>query len=502
MISLLKEQINKQTVYTENGALGYRTSGHKLLDLNFKASSLRNMQEKEIVGLFEKAFFENPELTVRWLFYLRDIRGGMGERRSFRIMFNALADLRPEETARLLPLISEYGRWDDVVFASLHRNLKNPAYELIAKQFTEDLQNCLQDKPISLLAKWLPSYKTKKEMWKPFVHGFIEGSGLTPKEYSRGLKVLREKLKIVESQMSERRWNEIDYNTVPSRANLLYTNAFFRHDGARRLAYLDSLKKGDGTAKIHAGTLFPSDIVASYVKGSKFFETHIKEYDETLEQLWKNLSDTSTDGDTLVVADGSGSMCNFIKKSQIRALDVSNALAVYFAERLKGPYYNQFITFSSHPKYVNLNNAQSLRDKLKITYSHDDCSNTNIAATFNLILETALENHLSQSEIPSTVLIISDMEFDPYMCKIPFKAIAASWEAHGYSLPKLVFWNVASRSGAIPCRQNENGVILLSGFSPAIYKMAMNNEVDPYKALVRVVMDSRYDAVESAWKDV
>ena len=239
MISLLKEQINKQTVYTENGALGYRTSGHRLLDLNFKASSLRNMREKEIVGLFEKAFFENPELTVRWLFYLRDIRGGMGERRSFRIMFNALADLRPEETVRLLPLISEYGRWDDVVFASLHRNLKNPAYELIAKQFTEDLQNCLQDKPISLLAKWLPSYKTKKEMWKPFVHGFVKESRLTPKEYSRGLKILREKLKIVESQMSERRWNEIDYNTVPSRANLLYTNAFFRHDGARRLAYLD-----------------------------------------------------------------------------------------------------------------------------------------------------------------------------------------------------------------------------------------------------------------------
>lgn len=492
MMNLIKQTLNQEKALTENGALSYQTSGHKLLDLNFQVSSLRNKKDSEIKKMFGKAFYENPDLAVRWLFYLRDVRGGMGERRSFRIMMEDLAEIRPEETKRLLPLISEYGRWDDLIYLSRCKQLEDACFDIIEKQLKQDAECCLNGKPMSLLAKWLPSEKPKKAEDKIFVSRFLAKYGISRKNYRKSLKSLRNALKVVECQMTAGRWSDIDYNTVPSRANLIYNAAFIRHDEERRKKFLESLKKGDKDVKINADTLFPSDIVHKY--------RSIREYDETFEQLWKSLPDTETQGDVIVVADGSGSMnWHFLAGTHIYPLDVSNALAIYFSERLKGLYANQYITFSARPQYVDLSKVETLRDKIRIAYLHNDCSNTDIVRTFNLILDTALTNQLAQSDIPSTVLVISDMEFDACGYNVPFDFIRSKWEAAGYQMPKLVFWNVCGRSGGIPIQQNQAGVVLLSGFSPAVYKMAMNNEIDPYKALIHVIMDSRYDAVTVAW---
>ena len=492
MMNLIKQTLDQEKTFTENGALSYRTSGHELLDLNFQVSSLRNKKDSEIKKMFTKAFFENPDLAVRWLFYLRDIRGGMGERRSFRIMMEALAEVRPEETKRLLPLISEYGRWDDLVYLSRFKQLKDACFDIIQKQLKQDAECCLAGKPFSLLAKWLPSEKPKKFEDKSFVSRFTKKYGIPRKNYRKSLKTLRNALKVVECQMTDGKWSDIDYSIVPSRANLIYNAAFLKHDEERRREFLESLKRGDKIAKINAETLFPSDIVHNY--------RNKPGYDETLEQLWKNLPNTETQGDVIVVADGSGSMnWHFLAGTHVYPLDVSNALAIYFAEKMKGPYANQYITFADRPQYVNLSNAKSLYDKIYIAYRYNDCTNTNIVRTFDLILDTAINNQLDQSDIPSTVLVISDMEFDSCTYMVPFDAIQLSWKKAGYQMPKLVFWNVCGRSGGIPIQQNEAGVVLLSGFSPAVYKMAMNNETDPYQALIHVVMDSRYDAVTAAW---
>ena len=492
MMNLIKQTLNQEKTLTENGALSYQTSGHKLLDLNFQVSSLRNKKDSEIKKMFGKAFYENPDLAVRWLFYLRDVRGGMGERRSFRIMMEDLAEIRPEETKRLLPLISEYGRWDDLIYLSRCKQLEDACFDIIEKQLKQDAECCLSGKSMSLLAKWLPSEKPKKTEDKIFVSRFLKKYGIPRKNYRKSLKTLRNALKVVECQMALGEWSEIDYNIVPSRANLIYNAAFLRHDEKRRREFLESLKKGDENVKINAGTLFPSDIVHNYLKKSG--------YDETLEQLWKNLPNTETQGDVIVVADGSGSMhWHVLAGTHIYPLDISNALAIYFAEKMKGPYANQYITFSAFPRYVDLSKAKSLQDKIHIAYRHNDCSNTDIVKTFDLILDTAFTNRLAQSELPSTVLVISDMEFDQCNYYVPFDSIKSKWERFGYQMPKLVFWNICGRSGGIPIQQNQAGVVLLSGFSPAVYKMAMNNEIDPYKALIHVVMDSRYDAVTVAW---
>ena len=492
MMNLIKQTLNQEKTFTENGALAYRTSGHELLDLNFQVSGLRNKGNSEIKKMFTRAFFENPDLAVRWLFYLRDVRGGMGERRSFRIMMEVLAEVRPEETKRLLPLISEYGRWDDLVYLSRFKQLEEACFDIIQKQLKQDAENYLNHKPISLLAKWLPSEKPKRVEDKVFVSRFLAKYEVTRSNYRKSLKTLRNALKVVECQMTSGRWSDIDYNIVPSRANLIYNAAFLKHDEERRREFLESLKKGDKNAKINAGALFPSDIVHNY-RGKPG-------YDETLEQLWKNLPNTETQGDVIVVADGSGSMnWHFLAGTHIYPLDISNALAIYFAEKMKGPYANRYITFSDRPQYVNLSIAKSLYDKIHIAYQYNDCSNTNIVRTFDLILNTAINNQLDQSDIPSTVLVISDMEFDQCGYHVPFDLIKKEWKAAGYQMPKLVFWNVCGRSGGIPIQQNQAGVVLLSGFSPAVYKMAMNNETDPYQALIHVVMDSRYDAVTTAW---
>ena len=226
-------------------------------------------------------------------------------------------------------------------------------------------------------------------------------------------------------------------------------------------------------------------------------------YDETLELLWKNLDDTVQGAENvLCVVDGSGSMTCNVGNSSLTALHVSNALGIYFAERLKGPYKDKFITFSSKPEYVDLGSCNSLKEKLELAFSHDDCTNTNIKSTFDLVLQTAVENNLAQEELPGTILIISDMEFDyAVTCKdreTLFENIHKQFKAHGYKLPRLVFWNCNSRTGAIPVKVNELGVGLVSGFSVNVCKMVLSGRLDPYECFREQLDSKRYEPVRAA----
>lgn len=312
---------------------------------------------------------------------------------------------------------------------------------------------------------------------------------------------LREYLKITEVLASSGRWDGIVYEHVPSNANMLYRNAFIKHDKERRQAYLESLVKDK--AKINAGTLMPHEIVLSYTVMQSRWSLSMGAYDETLELLWKNLDDTvKSAGNVLCVVDGSGSMTCNVGNSRLTALHVSNALGIYFAERLEGPYKDRFITFSSKPEYVDLSSCNSLKEKLELAFSHDDCTNTNIKSTFDLVLQTAIENNLSQEELPGTILIISDMEFDyAVTCKDKetlFENIHKQFKAHGYKLPRLVFWNCNSRTGTIPVKVNELGVGLVSGFSVNVCKMVLSGNLDPFACLKEQLDSKRYEPVRAA----
>lgn len=508
----LKETLNDDFNYsvTENGALGYRTSGKELLDLNFSVSSMRNMSEEKIVEKFVKAFYEDKILAMKWLFYCRDCREGIGERRLFRTCMKYLAENHQDIAFSVIGLVHEYGRWDDL-WCLLDTDLKLDVINKVAYQLIVDEQNMKAGKPISLLAKWLPSLNTSsketKRLARIIVNGLqmtviMNGLQMTDRRYRKMLSKLCAYLNVVEVKMSAKQWDKIDYAAVPSRANLIYNNAFLRNDEERRREYLNKLEKGE--TKINAGVLFPHDIVHKY--GSSRWNLSPVD-DPTLEQLWKALPDyVSRAGNTICVADGSGSMTSRIGGTNVTALSVANALAIYFAERSSGQFKDTYITFSSRPQIVDFSNANSLREKIEIAANHCEVANTNIEATFDLILQTAIKNEMTQDDMPQNVLVLSDLGFDQMTSgrtdKRLFEELADRYEAHGYKLPRLVFWNIMNRTGTIPVKENEAGVALVSGFSPAIIKMVLSNKIDPFECLLEQLNSERYAPVENAVKDL
>lgn len=502
-VNELKNEMNKKLQETENGALGFSTSGKNLVDLNFRVSSYRNMSEEAIFADFMKAFNDNPIMAMRWLFYARDIRGGLGERRLFRVILKNLEKGEPKMVEKVLHLVAMFGRWDDI-FELMGTSLESPALKIVAKQLFEDIKNKGANKPVSLLAKWMPSINCSNKERRRMAEKIAKTLGLSPRVYRKTLSGLRAYLEIVEQKMSTGQWKDIDYSAVPSRANLIYNKTFLKHDEERRREFLDSVEKGE--AKINSGVNFPHDVLAQY--------NYINNVDQGIEALWKALPDFGQLENTLVVADGSGSMNATIGKTNLTALNVANSLAIYFAERCEGGFNNHYITFSEKPQLVNLGEG-SLFSKKKVAEQHDEIANTNIEAVFKLILQTAVKRKMKQEELPGTILILSDMEFDSCTrntyswyrrdtadFSTPdatlFASLAAEYAAYGYKLPKLAFWNILSRTMTVPVQKNEAGVVLVSGFSPSAIKMVLSGKADPYEALVEVLNDNKYDVVEEA----
>lgn len=489
---VLNHEMNRSV--TENGAVGYRTTGQNLLDLNFAVASLRNAPEQVIIDKFTKAYFDDRTTAVKWLFYVRDIRGGLGERRLFRTVFKHLAVSHPElPVTELISLIPEYGRYDDLL-CLLDSEYCDTVISMIKNQLSSDLEAKENGHSISLLAKWLPSVNTSSEASRSRGRLIAKKLGISEKEYRQTLSALRKHLDIVEQKMSAGSFGEIKYEAVPSKANLIYKHAFLRHDEERRTSYLNNLKKG-GT-KINAGVLYPHEIVHAYLHGFQ-----LQPYNETLEQLWRALKDT-TGGirSTIVVADGSGSMTVPVGGGTCTALSVANALAIYFAERSRGQFKDQYITFSMNPQLVDLSKGGNLREKLQIARAHNEVANTDIHAVFRLILQTAVNNRMAQEEMPGNIIIVSDMEFDSCgknASQPLFTQIAGEYRRHGYKLPRLVFWNVNSRTGTIPVKENDLGVAIVSGFSSNLFRMVLSNELDPYRNLLEMLNTERYDKIDT-----
>lgn len=503
----IMKQIEPNVKQTENGALAYRTSGKALVDLNFKLSSMRNMSENEIWSNFLSAYNEDPSLAVLWLFFARDIREGCGERRTFRVIFQRLASENESLAKNLLNLIPEYGRWDDLVWLAdkvKSSAVRQKAIDIIHEQITEDIRSCNDNGNVSLLAKWMPSISTSSKETRRLAEMLRSEFKWTPKQYRKNLSGLRRKIGIVEAKMSAKNWGDINYEGVPSKAAMIYRDAFRRHDEDRYDAYLANVK--EGKAKINAGVLMPYELVHAYYRNDGWYYA-LTDFNDTLEQQWKALPNKMKPNEsTLVVVDGSGSMDATIGGTSVTCHDVARSLGIYFSEKLTGDFKDSFITFSANPRIVRFDPSISLRSKLELFEQYDECSNTDIEKVFNLILGVALTNRLTQDQLPSNVLIISDMEFDRATYQWDFSLqgarlfdeIKRNFEQAGYKLPRLIFWNVCSRSGAIPINQNENGVSLVSGFSPNICDMIMSANLDPFDVLKTKLLSPRYRPVVEA----
>lgn len=506
----LKSTLNDQTSLTENGAVGFKTSGKALCDINFAVSSLRSADETQILKMWQEAYAEDPVVAIKWLFMARDIRGdGMGERRLFRVILKELADTHTDIVEKLVPVIADYGRYDDLWILE-GTKCWGAVIDLVAKQLADDIEAEKAGKPITLLAKWAPSVNTSSAKTKALATSLRRALGMDEKTYRKTLSKLRAYSNVLEVKLSAKEWGAVNYDAVPSQANLKYKNAFLKNDEARRREWLGKLEKGE--AKINANAAFPSDIVHSYSKNCGGWHRASISVDTALEEMWKALPNVAVNGNVLAICDGSGSMTTRVS-GEMTALEVCNALGIYCAEHCTGPFNNKCITFSANPQYIDMTKAKSLAEKLNIMYKHNEVANTNLEAVFDLVLETATRNNLKQEDIP-TLVILSDMEVDEgcdFGCggsywnrptnynahkQALMEKIRQRWNAAGYKLPRLIWWNIASRTGTVPMQQNpETGMILCSGYSQSQFKMIASNKTDPYDVLLEALDCDRYNRI-------
>lgn len=340
----------------------------------------------------------------------------------------------------------------------------------------------------------MPSENASSSKTKKMAKLIIEKLDITPRQYRKMLTFLRKHIKVTESLMSANKWEEINYGTVPSIAMKNYRNAFLIKDNERFEKYLQNVI--DGIEKINASTLYPYDIIREYRQQS-FYMDSVKE-NAVLEEQWKALPNyVDTDDNILVMADTSGSMTI----NNELPLNTSLGLAIYLAERNKGVFKNTFLTFSANPQFVQLK-GNSLYEKLSnIEAIHE---NTNIEAAFELILDIAKEYDVKSDELPRALLIVSDMQFD--YCASYYGTSKIKWdfytemknrfEAAGYTIPNIVFWNVDSKTRAYHAISNYEGVQLVSGHSTAIFKQVLGGfNKTPYESMMTVLNRERYNVI-------
>lgn len=468
----------QKETYTENGATAVNTTGSAVLDLFAVSGSLRYEQNR-LEELFLRAYAEDPLLTVKTMFYTRDIRGGLGERTSGRQMMKLLARMHPDTVKRNLSLVPEYGRWDDLLCLE-DTEVFDDAVKTIKEQLNKDIASMKEGKPSSLLAKWLPSINASSFVTVTSGRRLAEKLGMTEKTYRKTLSGLRAYLNITETRMSEKDYESIRYAEVPSVSMNRHFRAFLRNDRERFEKYQEDLK--EGKQKINASVLYPYDII------EKYMYTNTAQ-SEILEQQWKALPDyVEGENSFLVMADVSGSMYG-------RPLATSVGLAMYFAERNKGPFHNHFMTFSEHPELLEIK-GDSLLDRVNSVMDCQWDMNTNLEAAFQLVLDSAMQANLKQEDMPKSIVIISDMEFDA--CTDPLDALLYEdmkqrFTKQGYEIPNLVFWNVSSRQNVFHAEKDSANVQMASGSSPSVFKsLIANTELTPYLFMLSVLNTPRY----------
>ena len=494
---------------TANGAIAYKTSGSKLVDINFAIGELRSADDSEVIKKFRDAFEENPEFALKWLFWLRDVREGSGERKAFRTI---LVDLSKNGLSKfvdnMVPYLGFYGRYDDM-WELLDTPSKNAVLRFTAKQLKEDLANRKAGKPISLISKWIPSGNASSKVSAKYnkqIRTYLKWTG---SQMQHTLTILRKYIDVVERKMSSDNWQSIDYEKVPSKASKLYTKAFMKHDKDRYTAYLEGLKTGK--AKVNASVLNPCEIVHKVYESISRYGRD-KDTLTLMEAMWKNLPDrVQGEGDTICVLDTSGSMRSSVdSKSSMKCNEVAESLAIYFAERCSEVFQNKIITFSHSPKYMNLTGCDSLEKKIKYIQKYSEIADTNIEGTFDLLLNTAIKGHLTQNELPKRVLILSDQGFNSACEQTPnktlFQTINQKWNDAGYEMPTLIFWNILGSgrwgygSKAIPVSYNEDfPCLLVSGYNTASLNMVLKGQESPLEGILSVINTERYEPIKEAF---
>ena len=468
------EAMTTKDAYTANGALTNSTSLNDCLDFFSVAGSRTDLKET-----FYKAFSENPELAIRILFWSRDCRGGAGSRYNFILVMQSLQNTHPEIFSKIYKFIPEYGYWKDVFKL-------NPTQELI--EFVAETLASESDH--SLCAKFMP----RKGIW----------FGLVRRELGMEVAQFRHfivaKTQVVEQLMCANKWSNIDYSTVPSIASLRYSNIFRNHDQERYDKYIQDVNSGK--EKINSDVLYPGDIYNKYfpkLRNVWFKSEENTLSPDTIRALWSNIPDymVNCKENILPVCDTSGSMYDGI--GTIKPIDVSVGLGVYIAERNKGDFHNFFMTFSEQPECIQFI-GDDVIDHFEQLNPKQWGFSTNLQSVFDCLLTQAKRHNLKEEDMPTKLLLISDMQFNNaclYNESTNFEEIERKYSEAGYKRPGIVFWNVNGSAGNLPATLRDKNIALISGYSPAIITSVLNGEfLDPIQIMLKTVNSERYNLIK------
>jgi hypothetical protein len=460
------DALQSEDTLTENGMVTNSSTLNECVNLFFTIGAMRGQDKQRLISTFSKAFNENPLTALKILFWVRDVRGGAGERQIFRDILKYLVENHPNVVKQNIQAIPHFGRWDDlsVLFGT---KLEADA----TKMFVDGLivEN-------GLCAKWIPR--------KGVIFNAIRKALKTTPKNLRNLLVGISNT--VEQKMCANQWTNIEYSKTPSLAMGRYTKAFAKHDITGFTEYLEKLKKGE--TKVNAGAVYPYNVVQTMNQGSW----------ELANEQWKSLPNfmEGTTERILPVVDVSGSMGSIVSGS-ITCLDVAISLGLYISERNEGVFKDSFITFSEKPELQVL--SGTLKERYEQMSQANWGMNTNLNLVFDLILNQALKHKVLPEDMPSKILIMSDMEFDQAtrQSDSAIQMIRRQYEESGYTLPEIIFWNIQSRGKNFPVRHDESGTALISGLSPSIVKSVLGGkEMTPVSIMNETINSERYSIIE------
>ena len=493
------------TTTTENGAVTNKSSLDPVVDFYGLAGAKRD-RPLDAAVLFERAYAADPLTAVRTMFYLRDVRGGQGERAVFKACLDSLVAIDPAAYETVLQHVPFYGRWDDV----LHRGVTDEAVDLIHNQWNDDVDALTRGDSVSLLAKWLPSVNTTSWSTRSLGYELADALGLTRRDYRQTVSALRERIRLLETQMSSNDWDNIAYDKLPSQAHRRHTKAFLRHTPERYQEYLSAVAKGD--KKINVKAVYPHEIWQMVNQGQTDYAN----------VAWEALPDYTQGNNAIVMVDTSDSMTWY---NNARAMAVGVSLALYFAERNDGPFKGYFMSFSSEPQLLKVAGSTVAQRMANIRRARVG-GNTDLMAAFRAILQAGIK---APDQMPKVLYIISDMEFDaavpnrvqryeqrmqigvnPFtraierrVVNVPvatasrdsiFETAKAEYAAFGLTLPHVVFWNVEARQNQAPALAHDGNVTLVSGLSPTTFSQVVEGKT-PRQLVDSVVNGERYQRI-------
>ena len=494
------ENLKTEANYTRtlNGARTHGSTGDACLDFFAVAGGMRYRRKEDQIALYDRAYIETPELAAKLLFHLRDIRGGMGERKLFRTLLRHVAFAWPETAKKNVRFVAEFGRWDDLL-CLLDTPAEEEAVRVIRRQLKDDMAALKrreageEDAHISLLAKWLPSDNTSSTKTRSSARKLIAALNMHKREYRAMLTALRARIGLTERCLSKGHPEKVNYEAVPAQAMLKYRCAFGERDADRFRRYLGDVRRGN--KRIHTGTLFPYEVLRPFFTDCCWSITDPKGM-SALEQLWKHLPGEIGSANAISVVDTSGSMYG---GRELKPALISQAMGLYCAERCAGVFHNHLITFESDPHLAEIK-GKTLRDKLRYIGSLPWGGSTNLESVFDLILRTAVNAKAKQEEMPAVLYIFSDMEFncaveDP--SRTVYETCRAKFESCGYRMPAVVFHNVNSWQMQAPVTAHTRGTALQSGASTHALKEKFDGNITPMDHMLRVLNGKRYGMIHA-----